>query len=831
MKRRIVISLIIIFLFFSIGSLISLLYIKDTTEELNHIIELHEVEQLRRSLVINLQTVQSTLYTVNTLFAKELDLVVEEVLKLEESAQQCSSCHHPYNLNKRIVKVQSLIKDYETHLSYLITTSANEKRLKALKMDVVKIGKELIGVTGKMSHNATDTLNIQRGKALTKISHVKTILSGTLLVTLLLGIIAAIRLTKSVTRPINILVKATRRIASGKYGATISYKGKTEFRELADHFNSMSIAIKNGYDEIEKEIEVRRQTEKSLIMTKRRLHNLLVSTPAVIYGRVANTDFLPTFISENAKTLLGYESNDFLEDPGFWTDHIHPDDRSRVTEEMPRVFQMGSHTLEYRFRHKNGMYIWVQDGIKLMRDEEHNPVELVGYLADITDRKKLEKQLLHDSLHDSLTNLPNRALFFDRINYFMDRAKRHKDDLFAVLFIDIDRFKNINDSLGHMTGDLLLTLVTRRLNNCMRPDDMVARLGGDEFAILLGEVKSIKDAEIVSERIHKEMEAPFNLSNHAIYLSASIGITMNDKEYDQPEKMLRDADIAMYQAKAKGGACHVVFDKSMHSQAVARLQMETDLRHALEHNELSLHFQPIVETERTRLVGFEALLRWEHPVLGFIPPEEFVSLAEETGLILPIGEWVLYEACLTMSKWKKEYSNSNDLTISVNISSKQFTPELVGIVQNVLQETGLEASNLKLEITESLLMENAKYIADILSRLNKMNIRMHIDDFGTGYSSLSYLNHFPIDVLKIDRSFVSRIKGNGFDEENVEVVKAIITLAHSLNMDVIAEGVETEAQLEKLKMLKCKYMQGYFFSKPMDINAVETFIQQCDIAK
>lgn len=827
MRRRIIMSLFAIFILFSSGAGISLLYINDTTDDLNHIIELHEVEQHRRSLVINLQTVQASLYSVNTLFAKELDSVISEVSKLEGSAQKCTSCHHPQNLTTRIVAVQSLIKDYENHLSYLITTSANEERLKKLKSEVIAIGNKLIDLTSKMSHSATDTLNRQRGKAMEEIGSVKLILLATLMLTFLLSTIVSIRLTRSVAKPVKELLNATRQISSGEYGITIDFKDRTEFGELAEHFNTMSTAIKNGYDEIGKEIDVRKQAEASLIMTKGRLHHLLVSTPAVIYGRVANNDFLTTFISDNAETLLGYESKEFMKDPKFWLDHIHPDDKLRVMDEMPRVFQLGHNTLEYRFKHKSEMYIWVQDGMKLLRDDEHNPLEIVGYLADITQHKKLEQQMLHDSLHDSLTNLPNRTLFFERMNFYMARAKRHKSDLFAVLFIDIDRFKNVNDSLGHMSGDLLLTLITRRLNKSMRPDDMIARLGGDEFAILVSEVKNIEEVEKVSERIHQEMDAPFNLTNNEIYLSASIGIAINDISYDNPEQLLRDADIAMYQAKAKGGACHVVFDKSMHSEAVARLQMESDLRHALEHNEFSLNFQPIVESETAKVIGFEALLRWEHPVYGFISPEDFIPLAEETGVILPIGEWVLYEACRTMSHWQDKYPEMSSLTISVNISSKQFNSKLIELVRNVLQETGLEAERLNLEITESLLMENEKFVADLLSRLTEMNVGLQIDDFGTGYSSLSYLNQFPIDTLKIDRSFIGKI--NSDNEDQIEVVKAIITLAYSLNMDVIAEGVETEVQANKLKMMKCNYLQGYFFAKPMDIKTVETYFEQNQI--
>jgi diguanylate cyclase (GGDEF)-like protein len=488
---------------------------------------------------------------------------------------------------------------------------------------------------------------------------------------------------------------------------------------------------------------------------------------------------------------------------------------------------MDHHTLEYRFKHKKGMYIWVQDGMKLTRNNEGKPLEFIGYLVDISQRKELEMQLLHDSLHDSLTDLPNRALFLDRLEFFMTRARRLKDSSFAVLFLDTDRFKNVNDSLGHMAGDMILTVITQRLKKCLRPDDMVARLGGDEFAILIDDIKDIKYVKQVSERIHEEMKAPFNVKNQVVYLSTSIGIAVNDRHYDLPEQLLRDADIAMYQAKAYGGACHVVFDKSMHKKAVTRLQLESDLIHAVENKKLSVCYQAIMESETTRVVGFEALLRWEHPVHGLISPAEFIPLAEETGLILPIGEWVLYEACRDVSRWQKQFPVNSDLTVSVNISSKQFSPQLIGLVKNVLWETGIKTGSLNLEITESLLMENAEFVDDLLSQLKEMNVYMHIDDFGTGYSSLSYLHRFPIDALKIDRSFVRMIGHiNNKGEEKMEVIKAIITLAHSLNMDVIAEGVESETQVQTLRALNCKYLQGFFFSKPLDSKAVERFFQQ-----
>jgi diguanylate cyclase (GGDEF)-like protein len=415
---------------------------------------------------------------------------------------------------------------------------------------------------------------------------------------------------------------------------------------------------------------------------------------------------------------------------------------------------------------------------------------------------------------DPLTGLPNRILFMDRLEQAVLHAKRRSNYVFAVLFLDLDRFKIVNDSLGHLIGDELLIAIAHRLKVCLRDGDTIARLGGDEFAILLKDIKDVSFAIHTAERINQELTKPFNLSGQEVFTSASIGVVLGSKAHGWLDDLLRNADIAMYRAKALGKARYHVFDTAMHDQAVTRLQMETDLRRAIERQELQVHYQPIVLLETCRITGFEALVRWEHPEFGLISPDEFISVAEESGLLVPIGWWVLHEVCRQMRAWQVQFPTCPLLAISVNLSIRQFTsPELIEQIAGILHETNLDARSLRLEVTESMLFENAESVTAMLSQLKDLGVSLYLDDFGTSYSSLTYLHQFPIDALKIDRSFVSRMN---FDEESGEIVRTITLLAHSLGMDVIAEGVETKEQLAQLSALQCKYAQGYFFYKPLD---------------
>ena len=441
---------------------------------------------------------------------------------------------------------------------------------------------------------------------------------------------------------------------------------------------------------------------------------------------------------------------------------------------------------------------------------------------DITERKRAQEQLLHNALHDGLTGLPNQALFMDRLHLAIERAKRSEDYLYAVLFLDLDRFKVVNDSLGHIVGNELLIAISRKLETVLRSVDTVARFGGDEFTILLEDIEGIRTATHVAERIQKQLALPFNLDGHEVSTSASIGIVLSTRGYDQPGQLLRDADIAMYRAKTLGKARYELFDTTMHNRAVMLLQLEIDLRRAIKRKELRLHYQPIVSLETGRITGFEALVRWEHPLRGLIYPTEFIPVAEETGMIICIGQWVLHEACRQMHTWHSQFPTTPPLTISVNLSGKQVTqPDLIKEINQVLQNTRLDARNLKLEITESVVIDNTESATAMLSQLRALDIDLQMDDFGTGYSSLSYLHRLPINTLKIDRSFISNI---GIRGENLQIVRAIVTLAHSLNMNVTAEGIETVEKLAQLKALQCDYGQGYYFSQPLDSEAITVLL-------
>ncbi|MEH1906968.1 GGDEF domain-containing response regulator [Nostoc sp.] len=444
---------------------------------------------------------------------------------------------------------------------------------------------------------------------------------------------------------------------------------------------------------------------------------------------------------------------------------------------------------------------------------------VLSIARNITALKLAQAQLIHDAFHDQLTGLPNRALFLERVERALTSAKRRVDYIFAVLFLDLDRFKVVNDSLGHMVGDQLLTALARTLENCLRAGDTVARLGGDEFTILLDNLTNIDDVTNVVERIHESLTSAFKLNGNEVFTTVSIGIALSNASYNRPEELLRDADIAMYHAKTSGKGRHQIFDSTMHTEVRKLLELEMDLRRAIERQEFQIHYQPIVLLENHKIIGFEALVRWQHPQQGLVFPDSFIPLAEETGLILPIGYWVLREACRQMHAWQRQFPVDPPLTISVNISTKQFSePGLIEKINQIVQETDLESSNLKLEITESVLMGNIQLASFMILQLQQMNIQLHLDDFGTGYSSLSYLHRFPSSTLKIDRSFIAKI---GADGENLKIIQAIISLAQSLNKDVIAEGVETVEQLAQLRAMKCKYAQGYFFYKPLNSKSIE----------
>ncbi|MEH2084901.1 MAG: EAL domain-containing protein [Nostoc sp.] len=446
-------------------------------------------------------------------------------------------------------------------------------------------------------------------------------------------------------------------------------------------------------------------------------------------------------------------------------------------------------------------------------------------LNEITERERVESQLLHLAFHDVLTGLANRSAFINRLRHAINYSKRHSDYLYAVLFIDLDRFKVINDSLGHLNGDQLLLAIASRLEICVRSIDTAARLGGDEFTILLEGIQDVTDAITVAERIQKELALPIELGGQEVFITASIGITLSSTvDYKHPEELLRDADTAMYRAKVLGRARYELFNSDMYANALARLQLEIDLRRAVEREEFQVFYQPIVSLTSGSILGFEALLRWQHPERGLLNPADFISLAEETGLIFSIGKWALHEACRQVQAWRVCHHSNFLEKISVNLSVKQFSqPDLIEQIGQILHSTGLDAGTLVLEITESVIVENGNQVTTAILQLQEMGIELSIDDFGTGYSSVGGLYNFPISVLKIDRSFISLM---GSNSKNLEIIEIIITLAHKLGVDVLAEGIETKEQLLLLRKLNCQYGQGHFFSVPLNSSAAEALIME-----
>jgi diguanylate cyclase (GGDEF)-like protein len=448
---------------------------------------------------------------------------------------------------------------------------------------------------------------------------------------------------------------------------------------------------------------------------------------------------------------------------------------------------------------------------------------ILGALA--SDRKQTEKELRSQACRDDLTGLPNRFLFREQLHQAIERSKRYRDYQFALLFVDLDRFKVVNDSLGHAIGDRLLVALAPRLKRCLRSSDITARLGGDEFAIFLDDIQDVSDACRAAERILNALSFPFNLDAYQFYITASIGIVISSNNDDSIEDLLSHADIAMYRAKARGKNCYELFDRATHAQVIATLQLENDLRQAIDRNEFQVYYQPIVSVATSAIVGFEALVRWLHPQRGLISPVEFIPVAEETGLIISIDLWVLREACRQLRQWQQLQATENfiqPLKISVNLSSKLFAhPNLVEQISQVLEQTEIEAQTLKLEITETAIIENPESALNIISQLQALGIQLGIDDFGTGYSSLSFLHRFRLNTLKIDRSFISQIESDNYSRE---IVRTIVMLAQTLGMETIAEGIEITQQLTRLQELQCGYAQGYLFARPLTNQAIEALL-------
>jgi diguanylate cyclase (GGDEF)-like protein/PAS domain S-box-containing protein len=532
------------------------------------------------------------------------------------------------------------------------------------------------------------------------------------------------------------------------------------------------------------------------------------------------------YFSPRWKSMLGFAEDEVGATSDDWLRLIHPDDIGQFRLDLSSHLSglTGHFQNESRLHTKLAAYRWMLTRGVAVRDADGVAYRLAGSQSDITERKQAEAQLLHDAFHDALTGLPNRALFLDRLAQALERAQRHAPDSFAVLFLDLDRFKVINDSLGHLSGDQVLTELATRLHRLLRPADTLARLGGDEFVILLEDLLAPQDAEVVAKRIQEEMKAPFMLDGQPFFVSASVGIVIGAAGYERAEDILRDADTAMYRAKAEGKARYALFDPSLRERAVTRLELEGDLRLALNRHEFQVFYQPILSLETSQVSGFEALLRWFHPTRGPIAPADFIPVAEETGTILSIGRWVLREACCQLHRWQDRFPRRPPLTMSVNISGRQFTqPAFADHLQQTLQETGLNPQTLKLEITESLFLADSKIVVNALTRVRELGVQLLIDDFGTGFSSLGYVQHFPIQTIKIDRLFVQQMGAAG---KQAEVAQTLVHLANELGLGTIAEGIETVEQLTQLRAMACEAGQGWLFSKAESPAELEAYLER-----
>src|SRR5215216_6095073 len=563
-----------------------------------------------------------------------------------------------------------------------------------------------------------------------------------------------------------------------------------------------------------RDITKRKEAEERLREAEERYRTLVEQIPAVTYIDPVDDPETSLYTSPQIEQILGYTPEEWRTQK-LWPTRLHPDDRERILAADARFEAGGGEPFseEYRLLARDGSVVWVREEAVLLKDEAGEPLYWQGVFYDLTERKALEERLEHRAFHDCLTDLPNRQLFVDRLRHALDRTRRKRGRKAAVLFMDLDEFKVINDSLGHEVGDLLLTLVAQRRKRCLRPEDSLARFGGDEFVVLIEDVEDPEVAVRVAERITEELKRPFFLEGRELFAPSSIGIGLGDARTKTPESLLMDADTAMYRAKEEGGTFRV-FDPDMYERAKGRLELEADLRRTLEapHERLPVFYQPMVSIPNGTIVGMEALIRWAHPEQGLLVPPGFIPMAEETGLIVPMGRWVLNQACRRAKDWQERYPKDAKLSMAVNISARQLRyPELVGEVEDALRKAALDPGSITLEVTESVLIEDEGSSAGTLQRLKELGVRLAIDDFGVGYSSLSYLRYLPVDQLKLDRVLVGNL---GTDHKNLAIVRAAIDLGHALGIEVVAEGVETHEEFEELRKLGCDVGQGDYWWGP-----------------
>ncbi len=572
---------------------------------------------------------------------------------------------------------------------------------------------------------------------------------------------------------------------------------------------------------VARDLTGRKEAEKALRESEERFRSAFEDSPIGV--ALVDLDGRRFRLNRALCEMLGYSEDELL---CAYLEHVHPDDREISSEHFRRLLEegTGNYTLERRYLHADGHVVWNLTSVSLIQDSRGEPSHLVCLHQDITERKELEKQLRHQAFYDSLTDLPNRVLFLDRLGHALARASR-EDSPVAVLFIDLDDFKVINDSLGHDAGNAVLVEVAERLQASVRPGDTVGRIFGDEFAVLLEAPAGEEEACRVTERIQKGLQAPFEVDRQEVSLRASIGVALGETDEDQPNEVLRHADLAMYEVKNSGNIRYKVYNPSMDARLVERMNLERDLRQALEREEFEVHYQPKVLLETEAIVGMEALVRWQHPERGLLPASQFILQAEETGLIDQIGLWVLKESCRQLKEWQERYSAKLGMPFGmcVNLSAREIRqPDLAGKVASVLQDTGLDPACLMLEITERTAKEEAEQTIGKLRELKDLGVQLAIDDFGTGYCSLLYLEHSLLDILKIDYLVVHRERED--PEEYESVLSAMTNMAHSLGLEVIVEGVETEEQLAKLKEMGCEMAQGYYFAEPLPSETLENLL-------
>jgi len=521
------------------------------------------------------------------------------------------------------------------------------------------------------------------------------------------------------------------------------------------------------------------------------------------------------FLSPRVFEITGYLKNEITPTRDSLVIFFHPDDRSTIRAYFKAYLEEHTSTLmcEFRLLHKDGSYHWHLIRGAAVRDEQGKPIRMAGSITDVTFRKQFEEELRHGALHDSLTGLPNQVLAMDRLQHILNASQRHKVPGYAVMMIDVDRFKLVNDSLGHSVGDIILQEIARRLRTCLRPGDTVARMSGDEFIVVVEDIHDSMDVIQVANRILNEFKLPFYSETNRVFLTASIGIAVGSTGEYTRDEILRDADIALLRAKSLGKARFEIFDPDLQAQAVKRIDLQRGLNEALEKGQFTLLYQPIFSLLDRSLAGFEALLRWQHPLRGLIEPDDFIGLAEETGLIIQIGEWVISESTRCLGEWMRRYNLNENTVMSVNISGKHFSrKDLIDRIRTAIDASGISACNLSLEMTESALVDQPEAAAVLLQDIRNLGVHLAVDDFGTGYSSLSYLELFPIDYIKIDRGFIQNL---GTENLNTKIVNSIITLTHQLGAGTVAEGVETTTQEEALRSLNCDLAQGYLYYPPL----------------